>query len=124
MSADLMVATLVIDNHRKPDFKAGHRTIERLTAKDIEFPNEYADDEPDTPEGLARIRAALAEDLDQLEWLLGDSRECDYIEVRGAVVYMTGGPTYEGKSTELFERIERLQAVKGVLAAVGFESEA
>jgi hypothetical protein len=43
--------------------------------------------------------------------------------VRGATVYVTGGMSHGDAPTELFETIARLRAVKGVLAAVGFEGE-
>ncbi len=123
MSAELMAAALVIDNQRQPDFKAGHKAIERLKATDLEFPNEYTDDDPETPEGLARIRAVLAEALSQLEWLLTDDREVDSIEVRGATVHITGGVSYGDPPTDLFALITRLQLARGVLHAVGFENE-
>ncbi len=123
MGADLIIAALVIDNQGEPDFKAGHRTIERLGANDIDVLDEFADDDPKTPEGLERIRAALGEDLDELRWSLDESREVDWIDVRGATVYLTGGISYGDSPTDLFKTISRLRAAKGVLRAVGFENE-
>ncbi len=123
MGADLILAALVIDNQREPDFKAGHRAIERLTAKDLEVPDEFIDEDPETPEGLGRIRAVLAADLDELQCSLDESREVDLIDVRGATVYLTGGMSYGDSPTDLFETITRLRAAKGVLRAVGFENE-
>jgi hypothetical protein len=43
MSAELMAAALVIDNHRQLDFKAGHEAIERLGPSDIDLLDEFAD---------------------------------------------------------------------------------
>jgi hypothetical protein len=71
---------------------------------------------------MAAIRRALVEALDELECgLVG--REVEWIEVRGATVYLTGGMSWGEAPTELFAAIDRLRCARGVLAAVGFEGE-
>ena len=122
MGADFLLASLVIDRERSPDFAAGHAAIERLSSDDVEVRDEFFDEEPDTEEGMAAIREALRDALSDLEHGLA-SREVEWICVRGATVYITGGMSHGDTPTELFGTIARLRAVKGVLAAVGFEGE-
>lgn len=122
MSADFLLAALVLDSRRSPDFGAGRIAIGRLTAEDIEQPDEFLEEDPDSAEGMAAIRATLDGDLTDLEAALG-GREVDWMEVRGATVYVTGGMSYGDAPTELFATISRLRAVRGVLSAVGFERE-
>ncbi len=122
MSADFLLAALVIDSDRRPDFVAGRVAIAKLGSDDVEQPEEFLDHDPEMSEGMAAIRAALGGDLTNLERAFG-GREVDLIEVRGATVYITGGMSYGDAPTELFETICRLRAVRGVLSAAGFEQE-
>jgi hypothetical protein len=71
---------------------------------------------------MAVIRDTLAAALDQLRSGL-EGREAAVIEVRGALVYLTGGPSWGEMPTELFAVIDQLRCVRGVLDAVGFEDE-
>lgn len=123
MSADLLLASLVIDKDKGPDFEAGRLAIERLGTGDVEVPEEFYEEDPDSAEGLAAIRGTLRQDLRQLEATLAWGREIGFIEVRGATVYLTGGMSNGDEPTEIFAVINRLSAVRGVLAAVGFETE-
>ncbi len=121
MGADFLLATLVIDKRRTPDFAAGQAAIERLCCDDVVDADELGG-EPIDEQGMAAIRRRVAEALDELECGLV-SREVEWIEVRGATVYVTGGMSWGDSPTDLFETITRLRAVKGVLTAVGFEDE-
>lgn len=121
MGADLILAWLVIDKSRKPDFAAGHAAIERLGADQVDVYEEF-DEDADSEQGMAAIRRSLTEALSELECGLG-SREVEWIDLRGAFVYVTGGMSYGDAPTSLFETITRLRAVSRVLAAVGFEGE-
>ena len=123
MGADLLLASLVIDKSKSLDFNAGRLAVQRLGAEDIEVADEFYDDDPDAAEGLAAIRSTLRDDLSKLEEALAASREIDWIEVRGATVYVTGGMSYGDVPTEIFATISRLRAARGVLTALGFERE-
>ena len=124
MGADLLIASLVVERDRSLDFEAGRAAIDRLTPEDIFEPDLYFDEDPQTGAGLGAIRERLRAELDELKLGLSHSREIGWIEVRGALVYLTGGLSYGDSPTELFETIDRLRAASGVLAAVGFENEA
>jgi hypothetical protein len=123
MGADMLIATLAIDEDLHPDFAAAHRAVDVITADRVEDPDEFLD-LPDlaTPEGLVALRADLHRCLDELERRLG-GREFTWIPVRGANVYVTGGPSWGDSPTEAFDLIDRLRAVRGVLAAAEFEDE-
>lgn len=122
MGADLIIASLIVDADANLDFDAGFAAIARLQPADVEDAD-YFDVEPAEAAGMREIRRVLAHELDDLRRGLADSREVEWIEVRGAVVYLTGGMSYGDVSTELMGTIDRLRAVRGVLAAVGFEDE-
>jgi len=124
MGADLLIASLVVERDRSLDFEAGRAAIDRLTPEDILEPDLYFDEDPQTGAGLGAIRERLRAELDELRLGLSHSREIDRLEVRGALVYVTGGMSYGDSPTELFATIDRLRAASGVLAAVGFENEA
>jgi hypothetical protein len=59
MGADFLLASLVIDKCRSPHFVAGYAAIERLGPSDIEAPEEFFGDDPDTEGGMAAIRETL-----------------------------------------------------------------
>jgi hypothetical protein len=122
MGADLLIVSLVIDKAREPDFDAGHEAIENLASIDVEAPDEFFEYDCDNDEGMTEIRRQLADALEELRCGLV-SREVEWIELRGARVYVTGGMSWGDTPTHLFETIVRLRAVRGVLTAVGFEGE-
>ena len=121
MGADLLITALVIESGRTPDFEAARRAIGSLTPGQVEDPDEFVDEDPDTQEGLASIRCELADSLDELEIALQHSRELGWLEIRGATVYLTGGLSTGEAPTYLFDTFTRLLAAPVVLAAAGFE---
>jgi hypothetical protein len=116
-----ILASLVVDADRNLDFEAGQAAIRRIAAEDIEHP-ELFDDDPATASGIESIRRTLATELDALRLGLHHSPEVGWIEVRGAIVYLTAS-TNGGQPTELIATIDLLRAARGVLRAVGFERE-
>lgn len=123
MGADMLIASLVIGEGQRPEFKAAHRAVDALTAAEVVEAEEFCD-LPDlaTSEGLRTLREDLHLRLDELERAL-DSREFTWTSVRGATVYVTGGLSWGESPTEAFDVVDRLRAVRGVLAAAGFEDE-
>jgi hypothetical protein len=121
MGADLLVSALVIDRGREPEFAAARIAIDSIRASDIEVPDEFWDEDPDSEGGLEAIRYQLRDSLTELEAALQQSRELTWFELRGATVYLTGGLSTGEAPTELFEAFTRLYAVPVVLAAAGFE---
>jgi hypothetical protein len=123
MGADMLIASLAIEQGLDPDFAAAHRVVEVITGDRVEEADEF-DDLPDldSPEGLLALRADLHDRLDQLEQALC-GREFTWTTVRGANVFVTGGLSWGDSPTEAFELVNRLRAVRGVLAATGFENE-
>jgi hypothetical protein len=123
MGADMLIASLVIPSGAQPDFAAAHRRVEAVIAADIDEPDEFLDlPDPGTPEGLLALREDLHRCLTELEDALV-GREFTWTEVRDAKVYLTGGLSWGDSPTEAFELVDRLRAVRGVLAAAGFEGE-
>ncbi len=124
MSADLVIAALVIDERRELDFEAALRVVEGLGSEDVEEPDFFDVLDPDEPEGLREIRTQLRADLRQLqEAIVNWDVEIAELTVRGATVYVSGGLSYGDAPTEVCNVISRLRAVRGVLAAAGFEEE-
>lgn len=124
MGADLLLTALVIETGRAPDFDAARIAIEAVTSAQIEVPDEFWDEDPDSDVGLEAIRHELRNSLDDLEAALQQSRELASLELRGATVYLTGGMSWGDAPTELFDTFTRLLAVPVVLAAAGFAVEA
>jgi hypothetical protein len=123
MGADMLIASLVIPSGVQPDFAAAHRRVDAVISADIEDPDEFLElPDPDTIEGLLALRDDLHRCLAELEQALF-GREFTWSEVRDAQVYVTGGLSWGDSPTEAFELVNRLRAVSGVLAAVGFEGE-
>jgi hypothetical protein len=125
MSADLLLAALVVDEERQLDFDAADRAIAALQGLDVTEPDFFVGHDPDRPEGLEQIRAALRSDLRELRDAIEGRRYLEIAEmnVRGARLYITGGLSYGDGPTEIWDAIARLRAVRGVLAAAGFEGE-
>jgi hypothetical protein len=73
--------------------------------------------------GLEQIRAVLRTDLRELREAIAGCREVAEMIVRGARLYLTGGMSWGDGPTEVWDVIARLRAVRGVLAAAGFEGE-
>jgi hypothetical protein len=121
MGADMLVTALVIDRGRQPDFAAARLAIDSIRASDIEIPDEFWDEDPDSDVGLEAIRYQLRDSLTELEAALQQSRELTWFELRGASVYLTGGLSNGDAPTQLFDTFTRLYAVPAVLVAAGFE---
>jgi hypothetical protein len=121
MGADMLVTALVIEAGRLPDFDAARLAIDSIRSTDVEVPDEFWDDDPDTDAGLDAIRYQLRDSLRELEAALQQSRELAWFELRGATVHLTGGLSTGDAPTVLFETFSRLSAVPAVLAAAGFE---
>ncbi|HEX3735216.1 MAG TPA: hypothetical protein VHU86_08680 [Solirubrobacterales bacterium] len=115
----MLIATLVLPARQHPDFAAAHRAVDAVTAADIEEPEEFSDLDPDSESAL---HEDLHRQLDELERSF-EGREFTWITVRGADVYVTGGLSWGDSPTHAFEIVDRLRAVRGILAAAGFEGE-
>jgi hypothetical protein len=123
MGADMLIASLVLPKRVLPDFAAAHRRIESLGVADIEDSEEFCDlPDPRSAEGMRALREDLHRCLTELEEALV-GREFTWTEVRGAQVYLTGGPSWGDSPTAAIRLVDRLRAVRGVLAAAGFEGE-
>lgn len=122
MGADMLIAALVLPVGRRPDFAAAHRDVDTVAAADVAVRGEFHDLDLDTEQGLQALRADLHRRLDELEQAL-DGREFNWITVRGANVYVTGGLSWGDSPTQAFKVVNRLRAVGGVLATAGFEGE-
>jgi hypothetical protein len=121
MSAELLLAVLVINEAQAPDFAAAHRAIEAIESADVLEPDFFDDCDPDEAAGLRRIRHRFHLDLRELQTALMSWREVTEFMVRGALIYVSGGMSYGDSPTETFGLISRLRAVRGVLAAACFE---
>ncbi len=122
MSADLLITALVVDEDRELDYEAADRAISALDGSDVLEPD-WFDDDPEEPEGLERIRASLRADLRALREAIDAYIEITLLHVRGATLYVTGGMSWGDGPTQVWDVIARLRAVRGVLAAAGFEQE-
>jgi hypothetical protein len=121
MGADLLIAALVIDAGREPDFAAARAALDLLHQEQVEIPDQFSDHDPGTEAGLEAISESLCDSLAELEEALQESRELASFELRGATVFLTGGMSWGDTPTELFDTFNRLWAVPSVLAAAGFE---
>lgn len=108
MGADMLVTALVIDRDRQPDFAGARLAIDAIRPSDVEVPDEFWDEDPDSDVGLEAIRYQLRDSLTELEAALQQSRELAWFELRGATVYLTGGLSTGDTPTELFESFTRL----------------
>lgn len=123
MSADLVITALMVDEDRQLDFDAADRAVAALEALDVTEPDFFVDHDPDEPKGLEQIRAVLRSDLRALREAIEGYLEIAEMNVRGATLYVTGGLSYGDGPTGVWDVIARLRAVRGVLAAIGFEEE-
>lgn len=123
MGADLLITALMLDERREPDFEAAERAISALQGPDVTDPDWFDGHDPDESEGLEQIRAVLRTDLRELREAIAGCREVAEMIVRGARLYLTGGMSWGDGPTEVWDVIARLRAVRGVLAAAGFEGE-
>ncbi len=121
MSAELMLAVLVIDEMQPPDFAAAHRAVDAIEPGDVLDPDLFEGSDPDDAAGLRHIRHRLHLDLRDLQAALMSWRDVAEFVVRGALVYTSGGMSYGDAPTETFTLISRLRAVRGVLAGACFE---
>ena len=67
--------------------------------------------------------AVLRADLRVLHDAISGCREVAEMIVHDARLYLTGGMSWREGPTEVWDVIARLRAVRGVLAAAGFEGE-
>jgi hypothetical protein len=123
MGADLLITALMLDERREPDFEAAERAISALQGADVTDPDWFDGHDPEDPEGLEQIRAVLRADLQELREAIAGCREMAEMIVRGARLHLTGGMSWGDGPTEVWDVIARLRAVRGVLAAAGFEGE-
>lgn len=91
MSAELVLAVLVIDEMQAPDFAAAHRAVEAIESVDVLEPDFFDECDPDEAAGLRRIRHQLHLDLRELQRALMSWREVTEFMVRGALIYASGG---------------------------------
>jgi hypothetical protein len=123
MGAEMLIACLAIDEDLHPDFAAAHRAVDVVISSDIEERDEFLDlPDPDTRDGLSALHQDLHRCLTELEQALS-GREFTCMALRGANVYVTGGFSWGDSPTEAFVLVNRLRAVRGVLAAAEFEDE-
>jgi len=122
MSADLLIAALVVDEARELDYQAADCAISALDATDV-LESDPFDEDPHEHEALERIRAALRADLRELREAIEGCLEIAELNVRGATLYITGGMSWGDGPTEVWDAIARLRSVRGVLTAAGFEHE-
>lgn len=122
MSADLLITALVLEEDREPDYEAAERAIAAVEGSDV-LESDRFDEDPDEPDGLERIRAALRADLRELREAIEGYLEIAEMNVRGATLYLTGGMSWGDGPTEVWDVIARLRSVRGVLTAAGFEHE-
>lgn len=136
MGADLLLMCAVIDADRSPDWAAAERHVESMAIEAFEensdllerFAPEIVEcealtDDDEVPQGLEPepLRRQLHKDLAEFRvGVAGERRDIDYLEVRGARVYITGGSSYGDTPTDIWEPMARLDSA-GALAAAGFD---
>ena len=126
MGADFIGAVMMIEQARKPDWRAGREAIDKLAATPApNWPEAYRDQwEDGDPGDELRLADELREDLDEVEtcWEEG-GRECGGLTLMGYNVLVTGGMSWGDSPTELTDQISRLDCAD-VLQACGFNRRA
>jgi hypothetical protein len=139
MGACLMVTCAVIDDEETPDWEAAELHIKNMTVDefddnpvlldqfdpDLVCYHEDAENDDETSEKLniEPLRDRLRADVREFrEGLDGDRADIDYLLVRGAKVWVTGGMSFGDHPSELCAPIHRLH-LAGILAAAGFDGE-
>ena len=137
MGACLMLTCAVIDDEKTPDWEAAELHIENMTVDefddspvlldqfdpDLVSYHEDAENDDETSEKLNveplrdRLRADVREFREALD---GERTDIDYLLVRGAKVWVTGGVSWGDQPSELSSPMHRLH-LAGVLAAAGFD---
>lgn len=127
MGATLLLTYAVIDESGIPDWRAGRRHIASLQEDALAAWRDEVDDEEfgdeRAPERLAmdRVRRSLLADLEAFrDGVEGHRRDMDWLAVRGARVWVTGGMSYGDEPSDLSAPLKRLCSA-GVLVAVGFD---
>jgi hypothetical protein len=138
MGECLILTCAVIDDDKTPDWDAAQQLIDGLTVEQFEDnaklqeqfdPDLITHHDDSSVDADAReqlhtgpLRARLHADLHEFrEGLNGDRADIDYLLVRGAKVWVTGGMSFGDEPSELCSPIHRLH-LAGVLAAAGFDS--
>lgn len=128
MGADLLLTFAVIDEARSPVWSAAERRIAAVSEKELEAwlgevgEGEYADEHEPDRLAMDRVRRSLQEDLAAFrDGVEGNRRDMDWLAVRGARVWVTGGMSWGDEPSDLSAPLKRLHAA-GVLAAAGFDS--
>jgi hypothetical protein len=137
MGEALILNAAVIDEDKIPDWIAAEQRIDTVTADEVddelevleryvrEPDDQPSDDQPgeDPDIDIERLRRDLRSDLRAFREGVEDRRsDLDYLLVRGARVWVTGGPSWGDDPSDLCSPMRRLHAA-GVLGAAGFDSE-
>jgi hypothetical protein len=137
MGASLLLTCAVIDDGSTPDWQAAERHIDDMTVEQFQDNDELLDQfdpdlvayDEDTEDDIEPaggldpdpLRERLREDLRELrEGVEGERTDIDYLLVRGARVWVTGGMSWGDPGSELSTPIYRLH-LTGALAAAGFD---
>jgi hypothetical protein len=137
MGANLLLTCAVIDTDKPPDWEAAGLRINAMTAEqfqdntllldqfDPDLVTYHADPGSDGEQGERlnteplrdRLRADVREFREAIE---GERTDIDYLLVRDAKVWVTGGMSWGDQPSELCSPVHRLH-LAGVLAAAGFD---
>jgi hypothetical protein len=127
MGAALLLTYAVIDEARSPDWSAAERRIASVSDHELDDWLEQADEmeyacERDSDRlAMARARNSLQEDVKAFrDGVEGNRRDMEWLAVRGARAWVTGGMSWGDESSDLSAPHKRLHAA-GVLAAAGFD---
>jgi hypothetical protein len=138
MGAHLLLTCAVIDDDKTPDWEAARQCINDLTVDQFQDNTMLLDQfDPDllayhedagSDEGSCeklnaeplrdRLRADVREFREAID---GDRTDIDYLIVRDAKVWVTGGLSWGDQPSELCSPMHRLH-LAGVLAAAGFDA--
>lgn len=148
MGADLLLAMLVIDKEKEPDYEAGKTFLRTLPIEDIDnaYQSRHGDmrdpaiqdqgwegddfhfvteDGEYTEAGREELRKYAIGLIDRLrdEVISPEySRGMNLFEVRGAHVYLSGGMSWGDMPTEEADLIYEVGEYPGLLEAMGFEA--
>ncbi len=133
MSEVLMMTCAVIDEDNTPDWDAAERRITAITESELtdrtdlaeRFTADNGEDDPRSASevDIEALKRRLREDLREFrEGLEGERTDLDYLLVRGARIWVTGGPSFGDEPTEMTNPMNRLE-LAGVLAAAGFDGD-
>jgi hypothetical protein len=137
MGDALLLNAAVIDEDKSPDWAAAEQRIAAVTAEEIDDELDVLEPYTLDPEDhrvepvaggeleidIDRLRRDLRGDLQAFRDGVDHQRsDLDYLLVRGARVWVTGGPSYGDDPSDVYPSMRRLHAA-GVLAAAGFDGD-